>query len=1576
MRSPLDFGNSEFFRADLVGRNLQPYKKSPYKVSYPINYETVLDFKSVIDSPDKFIDEPIYANELYVRNQFGANGGYKLVLNVNGLKNTKTNNGEYTISKQRIPKDNTKQRIKTLQYNLFLDVDTIIDSGDYFNKDEFLFDPARGNKNILHYWLPGANGGKPYFQAETYTAAEILLNDSQTKSKISKDSYIIKLSSKYLNEYFIERKGRLVLKYTEALKFKNLYTNIADPFELYNLLPTIQPFWNITAPSNLLIGLTRLGFDTVGGELPFTPIIGSYFDESVSLNGKPNKTIIGSIFSQRKTGNQLFFNNTGEGQKSILFLNLKYNRYSPSYKKGNEDGILIKSKNKYYVGSDDNEPSEIESPYDDLPTDEFGRKTHNIVYGSDLISKSYEGEDFNPKIGLNGTPTIDGGGIEGGLTWVSPKYRSNAGLNVGKGGEVTGGSYGSTPPTFDSSESTGFEFKEGSIMDDTQRLINAQPNGANRLKHVGNAIDQVSKVFNDGYKEITKGSRIKRYEYQNPTTFTNGTFQEYCRLFTKDSPYMSYNRLQKKNGIRTEGRRLEGSVFNKTYDLSIHPKKGEETKKYMLSLENLAWRTSGNFVNLPECEKGLNGGRLMWFPPYDLKFTDTSTANWNENTFLGRPESVYTYKSTTRSGSIDFSIIVDHPSVLNIITNKILATENRSEEINGIINSFIAGCLTYDLYDLAKVYTTIGLDELQELQKTIVETVETTEEEMTYVERTVVTGVDPITITDTATPADVVLNTLDDFKGYAFYFDNDIPKGSDEYQTLFSNYTGNSLYSAGTLKTFMDNIVKDNFEQLNKFVEAANLLEDTDKLEITLTSSASSPATEQYNNSLSERRTNSVIKYLTENIKFKGLKIIFNNRGENITDLTTKSSKNGVSPTTVADCSNLGSRVDKIKSVQAMACRRTAISEIKLTRKSKPPEPVTPPEPLTPITKDVKLIKETTTIKQNEILNKVQGKNISKKVLQKLLTECDYFEAIKETDPFVYENLKSKLKYFTPSFHSTTPEGLNSRLTFLQQCVRPGDTIPTINKNNDLTFKDSKNTSFGIPPVLILRVGDFYHTKIIPETLTFTYENLDINPEGIGLQPMIVKAQLSFKFVGGHGLNSAIDRLQNALSYNFYANTEVYEQRSDVTDRSLDKMDTDLYNFYKAKDNPVTDPVVNPVQYRNLSYKPIGTIVDGDSINYKDFLSELINQTNAYIDSVKSLNEEFILENNFNLLKYITWDKYMVSYEGEIIEGTEIRLFGVPDLSYTKDIENYFDDAIRRIDNNNDDNFIKDLRIKDNRVYVPDKKTIKVIKLNYINFMNRRRSEILNALTVYSNNLINIQLKYLPFLNKAGLITTTYDSNDEFPNANGYDGYIAKNGGIFIYKLTGSTDSIKVVVNRIGAKLNYFNTKIITEFDYENNLKLDEIFLYGDNPKQRSLVYAFLYGFINKPNLYDVFFDEIMTNDLLKTIKTQQEKDYLIGIFNRFWKSEITIFDKYNTDTGQGGKDMLAFLRDKNIFNYLTALTGNDYSIKSVKVKEENIDNNVEKAFKNLDYGSEKMDKSKWSIFKNSFIYVKNNIER
>jgi hypothetical protein len=98
--------------------------------------------------------------------------------------------------------------------------------------------------------------------------------------------------------------------------------------------------------------------------------------------------------------------------------------------------------------------------------------------------------------------------------------------------------------------------------------------------------------------------------------------------------------------------------------------------------------------------------------------------------------------------------------------------------------------------------------------------------------------------------------------------------------------------------------------------------------------------------------------------------------------------------------------------------------------------------------------------------------------------------------------------------------------------MRPGETIPTIGPNGDKLYNDALNTSFGAPPVLVLRVGDFYNTKIIPTSLGFTYQTFDFNPEGIGFQPMIVEVNMGFNFVGGSGLANPVDTLQNALSFN------------------------------------------------------------------------------------------------------------------------------------------------------------------------------------------------------------------------------------------------------------------------------------------------------------------------------------------------------------------------------------------------------------------------------------------------------------
>jgi hypothetical protein len=196
--------------------------------------------------------------------------------------------------------------------------------------------------------------------------------------------------------------------------------------------------------------------------------------------------------------------------------------------------------------------------------------------------------------------------------------------------------------------------------------------GEARFRHAGNAINQVSRIFNDGYKQMTKGSQVVYYKDPKFETIVG---EEYCRVFTKVDPYSDNSRLQKSDGIVNYGRRFNNSVLDNTYNLNISPTKGEtpsyvsnnKVKKYMFSIENLAWKSSKrpgySVQDLPLCERGPNGGRVMWFPPYDLKFGDNSTANWQDTTFLGRPEPVYTYRSTTRNGTLSWKIIVDHPSV-------------------------------------------------------------------------------------------------------------------------------------------------------------------------------------------------------------------------------------------------------------------------------------------------------------------------------------------------------------------------------------------------------------------------------------------------------------------------------------------------------------------------------------------------------------------------------------------------------------------------------------------------------------------------------------------------------------------------------------------------------------------------------------------------------------------------------------------------------------------------------------------------------------------------------------------------
>ena len=1622
--SPLDFPSTQTFRNRLNTRNLVPYPKSPRRYTPPLNFPYLQSDYEVIDSPDSLIDTPIFANQLYPLNQYGADGGFNQYADPNTLMGTHSGEGEYGVQDAHIIDEaavqaNGQNGWKNL--NAYGDGLTLIDSAEAFSTLE-----------IMQINQSRQGNAQPYpttFLASFYSPLGILLSDNPRGSNgsLSQDSFIARLGAKTLKKEFQDRIAREIRRQT--IGRANIF-NANSGSDILGMatgtIPLIEPNYQITIPLNPITAAAQLALSLAGSTIPLSLIPGSYFDASINsgqptttqqlqnayLNTAGQSSILGaasSLLSNPKTGSQIFLENTGAGQKSRLFKNLDYNRFKPGYDRGTVNGLgplvgAITNNSNYYIGSTTSEPSRVLSPSRDLPVNEFGQEQQTEVYGPTDIAKLYEGETSkNIKLGSNGPIYSDGGGIEGGMTWVSPKYKNNAGKKVGPGGSIVKEDTDFKSSSYAPTESTTLNFRAGSILDETQRLINSQPQGAKRLQHVGNAIDQVSKVFNDGYRELTKGSRV--LAYVGDIGQEKGA--EYCRVFAKDTPYLQHNDLQKTDGMTTEGRRFSFSVFDKTYNLNMYPNKreggqdstnlvmggvnGEYAKKYMFSLENLAWRTSNRpgytVQDLPVCERGPNGGRVMWFAPYGLTFNEGSSANWKSTDFIGRPEPVYTYNNTTRTGSLTWKIVVDHPAVLNVIVNKVLAKETNKARIDSILESFFAGCRKYDLYELTKKYYTLNPNDIIEIQKEL-QYVDTSVERIRYIKSTVQTGEEGTQPTKTSTPT--ILPDLKEYIGRGVYFGNDYPKpGNDaqNYTIEYNRYTSPSnkqYYTTnnpnGNTDVFFTNVVDANYKAMDelagKISELLSNSQNQGSIILTIGGSASAPATQTYNVSLSQRRINALKTYFENNskvsdfIKLKRLKLE-NGRaeGEGAT-VQAKQLVNGqwqTGPSVV--CSDEGTKQGdnvvgskEIVTTNAMSCRRAFIVNIDTTSLKAPDkEETTPGKPGTIQQQEIESQEPyTETVKvPQEVTKTVVRDNISKRIVRSLLSECDYFETIKEETPMVYDNLREKLKFFNPAFHSTTPEGLNSRLTFLQQCLRPGDTIPVVKKDGTLQYNNATNTAFGAPPVLVLRVGDFFHTKIIPDNLQLTYENLDINPEGIGIQPMIANVTLSFKFVGGQGLAGAVDRIQNALSFNYYANTEMYDDRADVTDTSYKVLDKAFLDYFNVEIPP---PTVGQIPNINgqTNNQTIGVITsatttqtgDYGDINYQAFMNGFKDSTQNYFKNVLNKNREVFKQ--FNNAVMQNWSMERNYTKGSFQAGTgnnDTYIFGKPNNVQSK-IDTIFNEFINDINSDNEGlvNFLKGT-VANPKNFAP--RVISTLKDNYKKYITTtKKNTFQSALTKIIQDICLVEQNLILNISKAN--TLSYTS----PGGYGTDGLQQKNGKVQIYLISGTTnvspsnksiysdtfvelkgDIVKIknslisfdTLTQTGVTFNGYSGKLIyTSNEITKNqtfIPFSSLFVdryLGDVYKQNSLrrCYFILNDDIIDTTKYSVFKKALIGNILTNPSLFKGGYDALEKEFDAYWltddninnlKSVKTIFNDENTLTDK----FLNELETKTFKNYL-----------------------------------------------------------
>jgi outer membrane protein OmpA-like peptidoglycan-associated protein len=861
-------------------------------------------------------------------------------------------------------------------------------------------------------------------------------------------------------------------------------------------------------------------------------------------------------------------------------------------------------------------------------------------------------------------------------------------------------------------------------------------------------------------------------------------------------------------------------VLDNTYNLNIAPLKNPgstnivdgKVKKYMFSIENLAWRTSNRagltYEDLPECEKGPNGGRVMWFPPYDLTLNESSKPSFTPVNFLGRPEPIYTYKDTSRSGSLTWKIVVDHPSILNLIVNKEL-TNQQTGTVNQIVDSFIAGCLKYDIYELAKRWNTLRRDQLVELQKKVV-MAKSDEYEQIIKTNQLVTE-------QQVNKKDIIEYQAPDFSSLvstAFYFDNDIPKsGSENFYDLYNSYSKNSIYQQNSdSKNFMDFPIKSNFETINNeliskikqyFETYPKDNKQKPNITIQLVSTASAPGTKDANLALSERRSQSVKTYLDN--YFPDQKDFINVKLENGGEQKLVDVKNQNGTIAIVDCQNnepsyLG---DPILSIKAMSCRRVSIKSV-IAQK---PEQVVN-QSVSNSTKQIRMgtEKELRALPSKPATVSVEEKfkeGIGKAILRSLLTECDYFELLKESDPMFYDSMKQKIKYFSPAFHAITPEGLNSRLTFLQQCTRPGDTIPVIDINGKPKYNNAVNTAFGAPPVLILRVGDFFNTKIIPNDIQFAYEPLlDINPEGIGVQPMIVKVTLQFNIVGGMGLKEPVQKLQNALSFNYYANTEVYDERSEWTDDSFKQIDENLKNALFSNPEPVTQND-NQNNIQNPGGETIGTITNKSTIgegsatgatgdtSYKKVMDSLYDNGQSYLDTATNKMDEIFNRYNLQVLNiYLEKLNYSEGETQEFSNPVKTRIIGKP-FDYELRLKDVKDDVVKYINNETFD-LIRDLKLNPYK-----NKDIKKVSDKLIDAVEREYQNIITELNLITQKMVEIEQKLVNNFAKLDFVVTERD------------GYIKSDQQVLTYKIKPSGDTLTNLKNdykKASDKLvDYFN---------------------------------------------------------------------------------------------------------------------------------------------------------------------------
>ena len=1042
--------------------------------------------------------------------------------------------------------DDSKLRDKSTLKNLYLDTSKQIDMGDYINSQS---SELTANQTNYLDWINslagssgldvigsllsgqgvgiGANGGIiDNFDIRSTLAGRIL-----TATGALKDTNLGIIGGQQLARSLANNAAFNVQQ--RALGAVDLQGNILSLIK-DGELSGLRPNYQITVPESSL----GVALDATGKILGFT-VPKSYLSEAGSIFQSES----GDVNDIDRTNKMIL--NTGTGQVKALIANTNASLIGTS-----ASGFDSPANSKFRSG--------YAAPYTDNK-------------GKEALSG-----DFQYAYSLAGNLLASSDGVIPNLSYQREKMTLDSGFGTPESNYLTSGYAESTI------KQKGFSWGTNSLdlpnfIDGYSPMIGPKKSLLVKTQELFNSTGMMSIISREGDMNkipeqiqtavvgggISKGNAVMQAHVFTKDGVWDGIknrFAEntYCRSWTTSKRYDTVNKLVRSRGLYGEGElpyrfQTEGSVLDDNGFPKIAPyrsDKKEDPKKFMFSIENLAW--NDRYVNLLPSEQGPGDlttgkkGRIMWFPPYDINFSENNSINLDSTQFIGRGEPLYTYNNTERTGTLSFKVIVDHASYMNSFSSS-----NGSVVDDHYVASYIAGCVEPDGYFGDKLTNSdiqsIEHEYLPVPQKKVVHNELAPEPFSVYFPNdnanlvpTYENGLSGSSITD---KIDYTVYT----EGYGIgAYRKDFTPGIT--QTWYDGYnfglnggvTGNGgdaiTLDGVTYNGWLDPAL---FPALDKY-----LITKCPNCVVTVSGFASKQGSTQYNELLATARANYIINTL-KGVLFSTMTPAEKNKRFKVGKTGEITASKCIKNDTITTDPITGQKITVPPRTDAISCKkdRKAVVSFKFDSSLIKPD-VLPPSPT----------------------YQSANKTINTKIKNRFYNEQIYFEKLKREDNFIFDKFREKIKYFHPAFHSMTPEGLNSRLTFLLQCTRQGPTLEDSGANN---------LAFGRAPVLILRIGDFYNTKIMMDSLSIDYDagtgvQWDLNPEGIGVQPMIANVNISFKFIGGSSLQGPITKLQNALSFNYFANTQVYDPRADYISRNRP---TEVKSIDPVSKLPIVGPV-------------------------------------------------------------------------------------------------------------------------------------------------------------------------------------------------------------------------------------------------------------------------------------------------------------------------------------------------------------------------------------------------------------------